>query len=410
MTRAWCVAVIFAGLVQSPPDQWHQDLQALSTGLKAPGIRFAGGIATRGQKDFAVLYPNFDREIQSIEADVPKLSDAEILLRVMRLIASAHVAHNRVQPPAGMGFFNRLPVNFHWFADGLAVSGATPEYGAALGARVLSIGGLKPDQLLTSLEPYVSYENDAELRQGAADLMNARGVIEHLQLVDSDSHVTLEVEKAGGEPIKFSLPFVPAGVEKTNIWDRIPPPVPLYRSHPRVYYWHEFLADSATLFVQYNRCENDRKLPFAEFAKKVLADADSRAVKRVVVDLRWNGGGNSRVISPLISGLASRRKALGPVFVLIGPSTFSSAVDNAVELQRTLAARLVGEPSGGMPGGYGEVATLTLPNSKLVIRYTTKAFGISGAKTLTPDVSAPFLLAEFVAGHDPALVAAIHAQ
>ena len=111
----------------------------------------------------------------------------------------------------------------------------------------------------------------------------------------------------------------------------------------------------------------------------------------------------------MINGLASRRKALGPVFVLIGPSTFSSAVDNALELQRALAARLVGEPSGGMPGGYGEVAKLTSPNSKLVIRYTTKGSG-TGAKTLTPDISAPFKLGEFMAGHDPVLDATIHAQ
>jgi hypothetical protein len=37
--------------------RWHQDLQILSAGMKASGIRIAGGIATRGQKDFAVLYP-----------------------------------------------------------------------------------------------------------------------------------------------------------------------------------------------------------------------------------------------------------------------------------------------------------------------------------------------------------------
>jgi C-terminal processing protease CtpA/Prc len=118
------------------------------------------------------------------------------------------------------------------------------------------------------------------------------------------------------------------------------------------------------------------------------------------------------VIGPLISGLASRRKSLGPVYVLIGPSTFSSAVLNAVELQKALSAKLVGEPSGGMPGGYGEVAGLKLPNSKLVIRYTTKNFApmVKGApKTLTPDITAPIKLADFLAGRDPGLDAAIQA-
>ena len=39
---------------------WRQDFQTLSAAMKASGIRIAGGIATKGQKDFARLYPNFD--------------------------------------------------------------------------------------------------------------------------------------------------------------------------------------------------------------------------------------------------------------------------------------------------------------------------------------------------------------
>jgi hypothetical protein len=408
------LAAIFAALASAQADErvvrWHQDLETLSAGMRATGIRIAGGIASRGQKDFAILYPNFDRDIQAIETDVPKLADAEILLRLMRLMASAHVAHNRVETPPGMGFLNRLPVNFHWFADGLAVAAATPEYSETLGARVRKIGGLKPEEFLTSLEPYVSYENNTELREGTAELMNAKGILAHFRLTGSDGQVVLELEKPDGRVSEVSVPFELARTQMIGLAERISAPVPVYRSHPGLSYWYEFLPDSGTLFIQYNRCENDRKLPFAEFATKLLAEADAQRVKRVVIDLRWNGGGNSRVMGPLINGLSSRRKSIGPLFVLIGPSTFSSAVDNAVELRRVLAAKFVGETSGGMPGGYGEVARLTLPNSKLVIRYTTKNYGAGSAKTLTPDVDAPFTLGEFAGGRDPGLTAAIHAQ
>jgi hypothetical protein len=413
---AWLLVSVAAGAYGQPDRQralrWTEDLQFLSSGMKAGGFRVAGGLATRGQKDFSVLYPDFDREIQSIEAGVPHMTDAEVLLRVMRLMASAHVAHNSVDTPIGMGFLHRLPVTFQWFADGLGVVAATPEYEAALGARVLSVGGLKPEQFLMQLEPYVSYENQAELRRKAAERMNARGVLEHLKLVTARETVELELENAGAQNLQLSLPFVLANVEKIGAVDRMPSP-PLYRSHPREFYWHQFIPSSGTLFIQYNRCENSRNLPFAEFTRKVLADADAHSIKRVVIDLRWNGGGNSRVIGPLIGGLVSRRKVLGPVLVLIGPATFSSAVDNARELQRALSARLVGEPSGGMPGGYGEVATLTLPNSKLVIRYTTKNFSTvdkTGRKALTPDVSVPLTLSDWVAGRDPVLDTAIQAQ
>jgi hypothetical protein len=66
-----------------------------------------------------------------------------------------------------------------------------------------------------------------------------------------------------------------------------------------------------------------------------------------------------------------------------------------------------------MPGGYGEVAQLTLPNSKLVIRYTTRYFGSKNnadPTTLTPDIAAPLKIADVLAGTDPALDAAIRAR
>jgi hypothetical protein len=100
------------------------------------------------------------------------------------------------------------------------------------------------------------------------------------------------------------------------------------------------------------------------------------------------------------------------IYALIGPYTFSSAMANALELHEDLSAILVGEPAGGAPDGYGEVGKLTLPNSKLVIRFTTKRWGPKGGgpnTTLNPDLPVPFKLAEYIAGHDPALDAAIAA-
>jgi hypothetical protein len=405
-------AVISAQEPSTPADRelhWRQDLEFLASGLKAPGIRIAGGIATRGQKDLALLYPHFDAEIESLSADIPNLSDPEALLRLMRLIASAHVAHNRVQIPVAMGFASRLPLTFHWFADGLAVTGATSEYSAALGARVLSFNDVKPEQFAADLAPYVSYENDSELHMDAADLMTARGMLQHFQMIGADGRVLLHLEKPGGEQVTLPARPTLGGPEKIGIAQGLHVPVPLYLSHPGSYYWHEYLADSGSLYIQYNVCEHDPKERFGDFARKVLADADAHAVKRVVIDLRNNGGGNAHVIGPLKEGLASRLKSVGPIYVLIGPATFSSAVDNAIELRGTLSAKLIGEPSGGMPGGYGEVSTITLPNSKLVVRYTTKGSRAKGSEpnTLTPDIAAPLELADFLAGRDPALDAAI---
>jgi hypothetical protein len=94
---------------------WREDLKFFAAGLGASG---------HGQIDFAKLYPKtkFDAAVEALEADIPKVSDAEMVLGLMRLMASANVAHNIVAMPLNMGFFERLPMTFHWFSDGLAVT------------------------------------------------------------------------------------------------------------------------------------------------------------------------------------------------------------------------------------------------------------------------------------------------
>jgi hypothetical protein len=392
---------------------WRQDLEALASALRAPGIRIAGGIATRGQKDFAEVYPNFDSEIASLGEAVPNLTDSEMLLRLMRLIASAHIAHNTVDIPLRMGFLTRLPLEFHWFVDGLVVTGTTSEYSGLLGARVLNIGGKTPEQFLSDLEPYISYENEQWLRAQSINLIPASGVLQHFGMIDRDRSVHLRLEKQGSE-MDTQIPVALGNAKKIDIREGLQIPQALYSSHPGEWYWFRYLPDSQTLFIQYNRCANDSQHRFNDFARQVLVATDSKAVKRVVIDLRWNGGGDSNVINPLKNGLASRLKKPVKVMVLIGPETFSSAVDNAAELHKSLSATLVGEPSGGTTDGYGEVSSVTLPNSKLVVRFTTKRWGPKGsgaaASTLTPEIAVPLKSADFIAGRDPALEAAIAAR
>jgi hypothetical protein len=159
--------------------RWRQDLEALAKDL------------ARSQADFAVVYPSFGQEIRSLTADLPTLRDEEVFLRLMRLMASAHIAHNLVVTPIGMGFVSGLPLTLHWFADGLAVTRATPEYSAALGAHVLSIGGKSPEQFLTDVTPYVSHENETELRNEAPGVMTSRPVLQHFGLIAADGRVGL---------------------------------------------------------------------------------------------------------------------------------------------------------------------------------------------------------------------------
>jgi C-terminal processing protease CtpA/Prc len=185
-------------------------------------------------------------------------------------------------------------------------------------------------------------------------------------------------------------------------------PVYFTNSHPEQrYYWRQYLPESKTLYVQYRQCADDPKLKFADFAAMTLAEIDESKPRRVVVDLRFNSGGNSRVLKPLTNALVSRSKVIGAPYVLIGPFTFSSAVMAARELRDDAKARLVGTPTGGLLGGYGEVISRKLPHSQLGFQWTIKYF--SKPEPIRPDILIDMAAADRRVGRDPVLDAAIAA-
>jgi C-terminal processing protease CtpA/Prc len=131
------------------------------------------------------------------------------------------------------------------------------------------------------------------------------------------------------------------------------------------------------------------------------------------MDLRFNGGGNSSIVEQLVEGLKSRPTltAKGHLYTLISSQTFSSAMFAAMDFRDGIHAILVGEPPGNKPNHYGEQRNFSLPNSKLMVNYSTKHFHLikdADPSTLKPDIAVRRSLGDFLAGRDPVLEAALH--
>jgi hypothetical protein len=67
--------------------------------------------------------------------------------------------------------------------------------------------------------------------------------------------------------------------------------------------------------------------------------------------------------------------------VIIGRSTVSAAMVNAIELRKDLHAILVGEPTGSKPNNYSENDQLTLPNSRLEVSFSTRYYKLQDQDT-----------------------------
>jgi hypothetical protein len=409
-----CSAIILgwhahAAAQQPPPatreDRWQQDLTFFAKEFPSDHM------------DFAKIYTKekFAAEIASIQQAASQISDAQIILRLMRLVASGHIGHTHVLFPPEPIAFHRLPLTLYWYSDGMGVNAAAPEYKDALGARVVRIGSMTPEQLEAAVEPYIAYENDTWLHELSPSYMIVEEILSELELTNADSRVEITFAKADGK--QFALAIAPENWSvkgaTLNASEALNLPVALYRKHLQSFYWYEYLADSQTLYIQYNKCMDDPSHSFADFSKEVFQFADAHPIQRTIVDLRLNQGGNSNVIKPLESGLKSRKalSAQGHLIALIGPSTFSSGLLAAMDFGSDLHAILIGEPTGEKPNSYGEIKILTLPNSQLRTTCCTKFFRLmknSDPLALEPKIAVKPSLADFLAGRDPVMEAALH--
>jgi C-terminal processing protease CtpA/Prc len=117
-------------------------------------------------------------------------------------------------------------------------------------------------------------------------------------------------------------------------------------------------------------------------------------------------------ITELPIGLARAPRATplrydGPVYFLIGPGTFSSALACAVAVRDFGLGTLVGEATGEPAMTTGEVYSFVLPHSMLGTQLTTKTWmppkPHPPGEGIRPDIIAPISPSQLARGDDPAL-------
>jgi peptidase S41-like protein len=394
--------VLAATFAAQPADRaagWRDDLAVFSHALKSGQYAFA----TRN--DVAA----FDAEVASLQRDAGALTDADITLRLMKLVAGAHDGHSHVDLPLFKPF-RRLPLTFEWYADGLGVTSAAPEFTDALGLRVSRIGSMTPAQLLAAAAPYIAHENEFALRSESPGYLTTLELLQAVGAADASGRVTLALVGSDGSPVEVTVtPGNPLKWSTVSAFEARHTPSDVLHRHPdQRYYWYEYLAGARAMYVQYNICRNDPKRPFAEFVADLLAAADREHAQRWILDLRRNNGGSDRVVKPLTNALAGR-SAHQPVFVLIGGGTFSAAIEAAMDFKAKAHATLVGEPTGGRPNIFGDPKTVTLPNSQLKVQYSTSFVRHVDAdlSAIDPDIRVSATLADVLGGRDPVLDAGL---
>jgi hypothetical protein len=414
---------------------WRADLRLLAREIKR-----------RAYAPFAVMSEaEFDGLVSGLEAEIPDLADTQVMVGLMKLVRHLDDGHAWVRPRRED--VRLLPVDLFLFPEGLFVVGAGPGHAGLVGARVERIGRLTVTQAIEALDPIVARDNEQQVRLAAPVLLRHTSVLHGLGITDDPARVTLAVrsfpdssgaalvtpdgEPGEQPPATLVTPDGELGEQPPatlvtldgepgeHKWDRYPPgwtaladtvpgrPRPLHLRHRELPYWFEYLQASDLVYFQFNAVRDHPAETFAAFWDRLFGFLSDHRSARLVIDMRWNGGGNTFLTRTLPHRLAGYRR--GQLFVIIGRLTFSAAQNTATAIERDTDAIFVGEPTGSRPNFIGEVVEFELPYSGLRANvadlFWQTSWPTDHRTWIAPDIYAPPTFEAFSRNEDPAMAA-----
>jgi tetratricopeptide (TPR) repeat protein len=363
-----------------------------------------------------VTREQFDIAANKLRADIPGLSDNQIAAGLQKLLCMVGDGHSSFAN--GGERENRakdgIPAKFYFFAEGLFLTDVDPRFKDLVGAEVLRINGHSVSEVLKALDQYVAQDNSQGLLWRAPEYLRMPSVLNGLGLIPDEKVLPLTIKDVAGKERDVTFPADSGDPEKTWISVRrdAAEAVPLYLKNVRKAYWFEYLPADKLVYFQYNSVTDEGNETFEKFCTRLFQFITDHDVDRLVIDLRWNGGGNNFLNKPLIHGLirCDKINQSRKLFVVIGRNTFSAAMCGAVQIERETKAIFVGEPTGSSPNFVGESAVIVdLSYSKLRASisdlYWQNSVAMDYRTWIAPSINTPPTFAAYRVNRDPALEA-----
>lgn len=340
---------------------------------------------------------DFNQKIDAMASLLMNMDREAFITELFKLPVAIGDEHTHIEAT----FTRMFPIRFEKFSEGVFVT-ATDSANTDLElCRLTGIDGHPITEVASRFKAIIQSGNPSFFETRFLKCINNPVLLKGLQLTGSINEATFEFTTTKGKIIKRLLRSVSGGDVAVLPLAEFPGR-PLSRKEKNNY-WYVYQPETGTLYFSYTNCQDQEGLPFAAFNEELFAAMERNKPRRLVVDLRYNSGGNSGVLKPFIERIkTSGLNTKGKLFVLIGKETFSSALMNAVELKRNTNAILVGEPTSGTVNHYGEVRGFRLPHSKIVIAYSTRYWetwkGYEGP--LRPDIPIVYSVKNYARGID----------
>ncbi len=376
-----------------------------------------------------------ERRLAALEQEAGTIDATRLELRLAQIAALADNGHTLMIPRGTAALDNRVPVRLVPMAGGFYVLRATSPHADLLGGRLVSVDGV-PLARLRDSGSTLAGGTVAHRDTWLPAFLESPGQMHALGLVRDPARAryrfvmpdgaTREAELAGEavagmEHGSLGAMDPEAGEGWRSVLASSKAPWALQQFHDRL---RRVDAPEIDAIVIQLRAMLDGDVPIARFLEE--ADSVRRAAGRrnVVLDLRFNGGGNLQLARDVLVALPSRLPAGGRIIVLTSPFTFSAAISSTGYLKQAGGDRvtIVGEEVGDRLEFWAEGQPVGLPSGSLALPARQRHDYANGCRaysdchqpvvqhpiavsTLAPDVSAPWTLETYAAGRDPGMEA-----
>jgi hypothetical protein len=391
---------------------WQEDLHFLVTSLENIHPNLYHHVSREA----------FQHAAAALNEAIPRLDDNEILAGLLKLTAQTQDWHTQIISRNMTEQW--FPIRIEQLQDGLFITAVSPEYIQTLGGRVLRIGNCSGGEAFDKVREVAAHDNIYSQRYFASMFLSIPSVLNGLRIIPDMNALRLEIQTLDGQSMDVAIPAgdFDADDDWTWFWLREAVPavawvtaathceaLPLYWQNTGRFYWFDLLEDYQTVYMGFNLTANDEAESFADFNRRLWDRIDHEGVKRLVIDLRHNLGGDHDILSPLIDGILQRERInrRDSLFVIIGPKNVSASSHCATWLEQKARPTFVGEPTGARPNQYADPEHLRLPNSQLRLMvskvYWQNAQAQDTRQWIEPHIPAEFASADYFGLKDPAM-------
>lgn len=337
---------------------------------------------------------------------IDQLSNKQIFVELNKIIASIGDAHTSINIWDGYSY----PLQFWIFNGNVYVVNTDTSLKEMMFSQVLKIDGIDIDIVIEQLTSLISHENESWVLAMLPGYLQSPVYMYGLGIIKNENEAVFTVRK-DGEVQDFTVSAFKYG-KSADFVNKKTEDV-LVGKYDK-YYRYEYLPVHKALYFEYNVCADMADQKFEDFNKEIFGTIEGNGVEKVIIDLRNNSGGNSEILNPFTKHLKSYivKNANVKVYILVGRKTFSSGMFAIYRVKESAPEAItVGEATGGALDCYGEVKSINLPNSQILINYSTKYFEFSknfsykndGNGTFLPNISIQPTIEDYKSGTDVVL-------